>query len=74
MKGYLYILLMAFLTTFAELFFMVWYSKVAKLEVRYMLNVIEDARNEFKIELTDKWYNILKLQFGTSNIKKYQNI
>lgn len=53
---------------------MVWYSKVAKLEVRYMLNVIEDARNEFKIELTDKWYNILKLQFGTSNIKKYQNI
>ena len=54
MKGYLYILLMAFLTTFAELFFMVWYSKVAKLEVRYMLNVIEDARNEFKIELTDK--------------------
>lgn len=35
-----------------------------------MLNVIEDTRNEFKIWLTDKQYNALKFQFGTSNIKK----
>ena len=39
-----------------------------------MLNVIEDTRNEFKIKLTDKQDNALKFQFGTSNIKKYQNI
>ena len=34
-----------------------------------MLNVIEDTRNEFKVKLTDKQYNALKFQFGTSNKK-----
>ena len=65
---------MTFLAALAESFFMIQYNKVAKLQIKYMLNVIEDTRNEFKIKLTDKQDNALKFQFGTSNIKKYQNI